>query len=62
MGKKATMINRGGEGSPRWRTVERKAIMRMTPTSISSASPRTSSCRRTKPYLRWEWGMKIHPV
>ena len=33
MGKKATLVNIGGEGSPRWKWVEERAITRTTPSS-----------------------------
>jgi len=37
MGKKATMINRGGEGSPRWQMVEERKFINKTPMSTTSA-------------------------
>jgi len=47
------MINRGGEGSPRWQMVEEKGIMKKTPVSIACVPLRTFCCPATRRFRQW---------
>jgi len=53
MGKKATLVNIGGEGSPRYQLIERKGTTRTTPRSTADA-PRSTSCCPGRPRPRHE--------
>jgi len=48
MGKKATLINTGGEGSPRWQIVEEKGNHEDDRTVTQSGPSRTSCCPGTQ--------------
>ena len=55
MGKKATLMNIGGEGSPRYNWWKRKATTKITPMSTSCGLKKTSCFLETRGFRPQEW-------